>query len=361
MGGTSGGLTVPRPADRRPSVEALSVFLRSLALLVVAGIRLDRALTLLGQHSECRIISQVAHRLAHQVSQGNSLSCAFSKQGQAFSEIQVRMLSVGERTGTLHLVLANLADYEETRRATLLKVKAALTYPALLMIFSTLLLLILPPYMFGGLFAMLESASTSPPLLTQVVIGTSKALGSPWLWSALAGIGVLGYGVWLRHRENPQLRLRVAQAVLGLPVLGPLARNLATVRFARALEIQLKMGESPLLGLPLAAAASGNPVLQGLAKSAVESLKQGSSLTESLKATNFFPRTLTDMLTAGEESGRVPELLERTAALYESELDLAIERSTALLEPLIMLVMGVIVGLMVVATMLPMMTLIQSL
>jgi type IV pilus assembly protein PilC len=299
--------------------------------------------------------------LGRQVSGGIMLSRAFAAHSQAFSQLQIRMLAVGERTGNLHLVLGRLATYEEKRRATTMKVKSALTYPMFLVGLASFMLIVLPPYMFGGLFQMIASSGVEPPLLTRLVMTISDFIRTPWFWLALSAslvaIVKLGPRVW----ERPRVRHEVYQKLLRAPVFGLFLPTLATARFARALELQMQVGESPLLGLKMACAASGNPVLEDCADEIVSSLKGGETIVDSLKVTKFFPRTFLDMVRAGEESAHLPEMLERSANMYETDLDHAIDRFTAPLEPLIMLVMGIIVGIMVVATMLPMMTLIQKL
>lgn len=161
--------------------------------------------------------------------------------------------------------------------------------------------------------------------------------------------------------RQPRVQRAVFERLGKAPVVGLFLQTLGTARFARALELQLHVGESPLVGLTMACGASGNPLLDESSDDIVSALKSGETLVDSLKGCGFFPRTFLDLVRAGEESAQLPEMLGRSAAMYETDLDQAIDRFTALLEPLIMLVMGSIVGVVVIATMLPMMTLIQNL
>ncbi|MGE0489680.1 MAG: type II secretion system F family protein [Vulcanimicrobiota bacterium] len=344
-----------------PSAESLSLFFRSMAVMFTAGISLDRALHLLADQSEDAKMAEVSRDLAQRISQGIPLSKAFSTHQQAFSNIQVRLLTVGERTGNVDAILHRLALYEEKRRAVTMKIRGALTYPAFLMAIATFMLVVLPPYMFKGLFQMIETTAVDPPLITVLVVGFSKFVRTPWFWGmvlALVGMGVtVGPSLW----RQPGFRLWLAERILATPVLGRTYQNLGTARFARAMELQLQVGEGPLAGFRLSAEASDNPVLSRSIEGAIEALKGGEGFTDSLKATGFFPNSFLQVMRAGEESADLPEMMGRMATMFEEELDHSIDTFTALLEPLVMLVMGIIVGVVVIATMLPMMQLIQNL
>lgn len=329
--------------------------------MVASGVPIDRSFDHLSKQAEQATMGKISAELAVQVGNGMALSKAFATHSKVFSQLQVRMLAVGERTGNLHLVLGRLANYEEKRRATAMKVKSALTYPIFLVVLATFMLIVLPPYMFSGLFQMIATSGVEPPLITRVVIAVSNFIRSPAFWILLLVGGSLaakaGPGLW----QEPEVRRQVFERLGETPALGPFLRTLATARFARALELQLQVGESPLVGLVMACEASGNPLLEESADGIVSTIKGGETLVDSLKGCGFFPRPFLDLVRAGEESAQLPEMLGRSAAMYESDLEQAIDRFTALLEPLIMLVMGSIVGVVVIATMLPMMTLIQNL
>lgn len=299
--------------------------------------------------------------LARQVGGGSTLSRAFAAHSQAFTHLQIRMLAVGERTGNLDLVLARLATYEEKRRATTMKVKSALTYPLFLVVLATFMLIVLPPYMFGGLFQMIASSGVEPPLITRLVMAVSDFIRSPLFWLVAGALFVSALKIGPRLWQRPDVQREIFERLDRTPVVGSFLKTLATARFARALELQLHVGESPLVGLAMACGVSGNPVLADSAEEMVAALKGGETLVDSLKGCGFFPRTFLDLVRAGEESAQLPDMLGQSALMYEADLDHAIERFTALLEPMIMLVMGSIVGVVVIATMLPMMTLIQNL
>jgi len=348
--------------ERTPSGEALALFFRSLATLFRAGVSLPRSLRLLSEQSEDKQMRAVAAELCRRLDAGSSFAQAMAMHQHAFTAIQLRMIQIGERTGTLDTILTQLAAYEEKRRGAILRVKSALTYPAFLLVLCSFALIVLPPYMFSGLFQMISQSGTRPPLITVLVIGFSNFVRSPAFWVLLVAGGV-GLAVLAPpFLRQPHVRRALAHWMLGLPVVGRLYRLLAVTAFARAMALQLEVGDSPLAGLKLTAEATGNPVLEECIPLAVEGLRDGGlTLVDSLARTQFFPRSFLHMLRAGEETAEVAQMMSRVADMYEADLDQTLDAFAALLEPLVMLGMGIVVGIIVVATMLPMMQLIQNL
>lgn len=340
--------------------EALALFFRSLAVMFGSGVPIDRALQLLSTQSDDKRMCAVAADINKRIGQGLPLSAAFECQG-VFTGIQLGLLRVGERSGRLQTILGRLADYEEKRRDLTMKVRAALTYPAFLVVLTTFLLVVIPPYLFQGLFAMLEDSKVELPLISRVVVALSAFIRSPFFWLLCLAAGVSAALVFPRLAREPGFREKMAVLTLKLPVAGHFYRVLVTTRFARALGLQLDVGEGPLAGMGMAAKASGCQVLEARILDSVASLKGGATFVESLAAADYFADSFLLMLRAGEESAELPDIMGRTTAMYEGELEYAIETFANLLEPLIMLSMGIIVGIVVVATMLPMMKMIQTL
>lgn len=313
-----------------------------------AGIPLTRSLEVLCAPGEDPYLPTIVRDLARRLGAGSSLSQALAAHKEVFPPLILRMVHIGERTGTLGHVLGRLADYEEKRRQLELRLRSALTYPCFLAVLGCAMLLLLPAFLFGGLFKLLAQSGAQPPLLTRMVVGLSRALASPLTWVALAGVSA-----WAWQRRA---------ALARLPVVSRVVRVAALNRFARALELQLQAGESPLTGLKLAAEASQHPELLARIETAVAGMRDhGDTVVGSLDRLDWFPRSFLHMLRAGEESARLPDLLGRLADVYEGELECTLEAFAALLEPFAMLVMGSIVGIIVVATMLPMMQVLQTL
>lgn len=359
----------PRPPSKpltgnpvlRASGEARVVWLRSLATMVTAGITLDRALRLLGAQSEDKAMTQVSTGLSDMVSAGMPLSSSMALYPNSFSKLQYRLVQMGERAGVMDKVLNELSHYEEKERNTVLKVKSALTYPAFIFVVAFLVLIIVPPYMMEGLFQMIKGSGVKPPLITRIVMTATNATRNPIFYVLLVSGGAAAWLLLPPLLRKPHIKKRLAVTILGTPVAGRVYRTLGVARFTRALSVQLECGISPLLAIQLAADATDNPVLDESIGVALEALRQGSTVSDSLATANFFPALMLKMVQVGEESASLPDLLTRTAEMYEQDLDAILDAFTSLLEPMVMVVMGFIVGVLVLASMLPMMQVLQNL
>jgi len=359
----------PRPKHKpltgspllKPSGAARVVWFRSLATMVTAGINLDRALRLLGQQSEDPAMTMVSEGLSDMVLSGMSLSNGMALYPASFSKMQYRLVQMGENAGVMDKVLRELSHYEEKERDTVLKVKSALTYPAFIFAVAFLVLIIVPPYMMGGLFQMIEGSGVEPPLITKIVMAGTNMTRSPIFYLLLIGGGTAAWFLLPPLLRKPHIRKKLAHNILGLPVAGKVYRTLGVARFTRALAVQLDCGISPLFAIQLAADASDNPVLDERIGTGIDFLREGGTVAESLEKVDFFPRLMIKMVQVGEESASLPDLLNRTAEMYETDLDAILDAFTSLLEPMVMVVMGFIVGVLVLASMLPMMQVLQNL
>lgn len=339
----------------------MAVFFRSLAVLTQSGVRLDRALKLLSEQGDDPRMSEVCKGMSRAVHVGAKVSAGMLLYPQAFSQLQLKMVQVGEQTGALDRILARLSDYEERRRGTELKFKSALTYPAFLFVLALVMLVLVPPYLFQGLFQIIEESGVEPPLITVMVIALSNLIRSLWFWPLLALLGA-GLGWTIRRAwARPGVRLRMHEWTLRAPVLGRAFRVMGLTQFARALAFQLEVGVPPLQALKLAGEASSNPVLELQTDEIVRYLKAGLPLHEAMAQATFLPKPFLQMIQVGEESGLVPLMLERISDIYDSELEHSLEMLTSMMEPLMLLVMGVVVGIVIVATLLPLMQVIQNL
>lgn len=362
------GATIPRLPFKLPNLlgkqlraNALAVFYRSLSAMTRAGVRIERALQLLGEQEDDPRMAEVCRSLQTNISHGKSLSTAMSQWPDVFSSLELRLVQVGEMTGNIDRILERLANYEESRRSVTMRVKSALTYPAFVFALAMAALVILPPYLFGGLFKLIENFGVEIPLITRVVLVFAKVVSNPIFIAVLAAGVVAGFKILPVLLRRPDVQLKVAGFSLRVPVIGAALRTIAVTRFARALEIMMNCGVTLDQGLQLSMAASGNPVLIQRLPRALERLRGGATLREVLEETSFFGQGFLSMTSIGEESGKLPALLSRLAQMYEMELGYVLETLVAALEPLMLLVMGLLVGLFIVATMLPMMQVIRAL
>lgn len=345
----------------RMGSEQRLVFFRSLATMFRAGVPINKALELLEEQFSDREATAVLVKISERVRSGHYLSRAMSSCPGVFTQMQLHLVGIAENSGTLDVVLHELAGYEEKQRALLMKVKNAITYPAITLTISLVLLVWLPPFLMDGYFKMITESGQELPLLTKLMLNFSNLMHSPWLYLALGCLAVVSY-FWLPDfLERPAVKTRLAHLTLRIPSFGNLLRVVATARFARALAVQARVGVNPLVSIPLSAEASGNPILSQRSGEAVEALKDGATMEAALEQVEFFPDMLVQMVRAGEESASLPKMLLKLADLYQLELDHTIDTATALLEPLIMALMGLIVGAFVIASALPMTTLLQDL
>ncbi len=344
----------------RPKSESKTVFLRSLSTMVLAGVTVDRSLDYLADQSDDPKLAEVCRGMAQRIQGGYPLSAAMNCYPRAFSKLQLRLVQMGEKTGLLDQVLLELSRYEEKERALVLKVKSALGYPAFIFVIATIMMVTIPPYIMKGMFELISGSGVEPPLITVIVMKITTFLRSPAFYIGSVLIGSLLWFTlpgWASKRENQRL---IASWINKVPGLGPVYRALAYARFSRALSVQIECGMNPLNSLGISAEVTENPLLMDSIKVASEGLNQGESFADSLGATGFFPKLMLNMVQAGEESASLGELLHKAAEMYEAEVDHSLDIFTAMLEPAIMAFIGLMVGTLVLATMLPMSQVIEN-
>lgn len=345
----------------RPNPESKTVFLRSLSTMVMAGVTVDRSLDYLADQVDDPKLSEICRGMSQRIQGGFPLSAAMNCYPQAFSRLQLRLVQMGEKTGLLDNVLQELSRYEEKERALVLKVKSSLGYPAFIFVVAMVMMLLVPPFLMKGMFGLIEGSGVEPPLLTVVVMKVTTFLRTPLFYALLTlvvGGGAYLGPMWMRRAEN---RKRLAQALMKVPALGRVYRTVAVARFCRALSVQVECGMNPLGALPVSAEVTENPLLVEAIRSATGRLSEGEGFAPSLESTGFFPKLMLNMVQAGEESASLGELLHKAAEMYEAEVDHVLDTFTALLEPAIMIFIGVMVGTLVLATMLPMAQVIENL
>ncbi|MGE0492113.1 MAG: type II secretion system F family protein [Vulcanimicrobiota bacterium] len=355
---------IPRSAPRSDPPKAnlslapatMVMLLRCLAAMIGSGIPIHRALGLL--RGDEPALDQVCLLVEKTVLSGRPLSAGMHACG-AFSPFQVRLVECGERSGALHEVLAALAAYQERTHALNTRLRGALVYPAFLMALSLLILAFGLPYVLSGQLELLRSSGATLPLPTRLVLLLSDLSHQPLLWVVL--MVVVGAGYLGLTNASAGVRRAWQKGVLTVPGLGPTLRVLSLTRFARALALQLRAGVNLTQALPGAAAVADQPLLEEAAGQATQALLDGSSLAESLEASAFFPNLFVEMVRVGEETGSPGSGAEWLANLYDQQLEFALETFAAVLEPLILAVVGGIVGFLLLATMLPMVSLIGAL
>ncbi|HEY6572795.1 MAG TPA: type II secretion system F family protein, partial [Candidatus Eisenbacteria bacterium] len=337
----------------------LAIFTRQFATMINAGLPLVQCLDILSKQTEKESFRQIIAGVMREVEAGNTLAESLGKKEnqRVFDELFVNMVEAGEAGGILDDILMRLATFIEKAEALKRKVQGAMVYPGVVMTVALLatafmLIFIIPTFarMFTGFGAEL-------PLPTKIVMGLSSFLRSYW-WALLLGIVGIGVGIQ-RYYRTERGHLEIDRLLLKVPVLGDVLRKGAVARFTRTLGTLISSGVPILTGLEITARTSGNRVIQAAIMAARASIREGETISAPLKESNVFPPMVVQMISVGEETGALDDMLTRIADFYDSEVDTAVDSLTSLIEPIMIVFMGGIVGGMVVAMYLPMFKLIN--
>ncbi|NWE18401.1 type II secretion system F family protein [Pseudomonas sp. P7548] len=338
-------VTPIKPAD-------IALFTRQLATLLKAGIPLLQAFDIIGEGFENRQVRELVKGLKHAIATGNSLATALRKHPRHFDELYCNLVAAGELAGALETLLERIALHLEKSQQLKARIKKAMTYPIAVLVVasvvSTVLLIHVVPQ-FQSLFAGVDSQL---PGFTLQVIGLSEFLQQAW-WGVALGLGVAVVGLRQAYRVSPGFRYRVDAGLLNTPLAGTLLKKSAVARYARTLSTTFAAGVPLVQALGSVAGAVGN----GPFKQAIEHMRHdvstGMPLNQSMAASNLFPGMAIQMTAIGEESGTLDHMLEKFASHYEADVEHLVDNLTSLMEPLIMVLLGGIVGALVVAMYLP--------
>jgi type IV pilus assembly protein PilC len=349
---------VPGFGDRT-TLRDLSVFSRQFATMTASGMSLLRSLAVLEDQCTRASLRKAIGEVRVDIEGGTSLSGALERHPRVFPVLMVAMVRAGETGGFLDTSLERIATTFEKDATLRGKIKSALTYPAVVLVFTVLmvtgvLMFIVP--VFEDMFKQLGGAL---PLPTQVLVSISHALA--WLGPLLIALGVIGT-ITLRKQlaRRPGLRLRLDRLKLRVPVFGPLFTKIAISRFSRNLGTLLNVGVPLLQALDVVGATTGNAVVTEAMKDLQNAVRDGQPISSQLSRHKIFPQMVAQMVEVGEESGQISQLLDKVADFYDREVDNAAQALTASIEPIMVMVMGGIVGGMVICLYLPMFTIYQT-
>lgn len=327
----------------RLSQKDIALFTHELLTLLQAGLPLDRALTVLAELTEGQAaLNAMIGRVLESVKGGAQLSDALEAQTGVFSRFYLNLIRAGEAGGALEQVLARLADYLERSKELRETVTSALIYPAILVTMAVLSLLLLLTFVVPQFTEMFESAGKELPLPTQIVVGIAGGLRDYWWALPLLAIGVASYVRF--QMADPDRRYVWDRRLLRLPLVGDLIKKIEVANFSRTLATLLGNGVSLLTALTIVKETLGNRVVSEKIDLAVESLKQGGGLSAPLVEAGLFPTLAVQMVKLGEESGHLDEMLERIAMTYDKEIKIAIQRLLALLEPVLIVGLGIMIA-----------------
>jgi len=321
----------------------ISVFTRELATLLGAGLPLDRSLSVLIDLTEDGTpINQMTTSILDKVKSGAPLSDALDDQGNVFSRFYLNMIRAGEAGGSLENVLERLADYLESSKELRDTVSTAMIYPVILMVISLVSVFLLLTFVVPQFTEMFENSGKELPLPTQVVVGTAEFLKAYW-WAIFAGFLLLV--AWVKFELSDSKRRRIWDyRFLKIPLINDLIVKIQVASFSRTLETLLGNGVTLLSALSIARETLTNVAIADTVEKAADSLKQGGGMSEVLIDSGQFPKMALQMIKLGEETGRLQEMLAKVAIVYDKEIKTAIQRMLALLEPALIVILGIVIA-----------------
>ena len=350
--------TPKKPKRGHIKMRDIVILTRQFSTMINAGLPLVQAMTILAEQSQNKTLSEIMRKVVFDVESGNTVADALAKHPQAFSNLYVNMVAAGEAGGILDTILMRLATFMEKNDALIRKVKGAMIYPGVIMtvaaIAVTVLLIFVIP-VFENLFA---SAGLALPLPTRIVMGASRFLKGYW-YIVLGVIGVSAF-MFKRYHATSNGKLKIDRFMLKVPVLGDVLRKSAVSRFTRTLGTLVSSGVSILDGLEITAKTAGNRVVQDAIMESRSSIAGGDTIAAPLKKSGVFPPMVISMISVGEQTGGLDEMLAKIADFYDEEVDAAVSNLLSLLEPVMIVFLGVVVGGMVVSMYLPIFDMINA-
>jgi len=330
----------------------LATFTRQFAVMNSAGLSLLECLTILEEQTENPSMKKVVHQVSMRIQGGGTLAEALGQHPKIFDSLYCNMVAAGEAGGILDGILLRLAEYQENSERLKRKVKGALTYPAIIVVVAILVVGILLTFVVPKFAEIFSQGGMELPGPTLMVVGVSNFLSNNLLF--IIFMIVVGFVALARFYKTPPGRMAIDKLKLKAPVYGSLEIRSGVARFSRTLGTLLRSGVSLLDGLEVTAKTVGNVVLEDALRKTQISIRGGNPMAEPLKACGLFPPMVVQMINVGEKTGAVGDMLSKVADFYDEEVDAAVETLTSMIEPIIIVVLGAVVGAILVAMYLPM-------
>jgi type IV pilus assembly protein PilC len=339
-------------AGGRVNAGDIAIFARQLSTMLAAGIPLVQAFDIVANGNEKAAMQRLVLEIKADVEGGTSLHEALGKHPLYFDDLFVNLVEAGEQAGALESLLDKVATYKEKTEALKKKVKKALFYPAAVLAVAIIVTVVLLLFVIPEFESLYKGFGADLPAFTQMVIGLSKFMQHNGIYLAVV-LGFAGYAFFYFQKRSRAMREFLDRLSLKIPVIGPILNKAAIARYARTLSTMFSAGVPLVEALESVAGATGNIVYEKAVLRMRDEVSTGQRLQRSMENTGLFPNMVNQMIAVGEESGSLDEMSAKVATFYEAEVDNAVDAMSSLLEPLIMVILGVLVGGLVIAMYLP--------
>ena len=330
----------------------ITVFTRQLATMMKAGLPVMQAFDIVAKGHSNASMTKLLMEVRNDIEQGTSMANAFRKHPKYFDDFYCNLVNAGEAGGVLESLLDKLAVYKEKTLAIKKKIKSALTYPIAVVVVAIVLIMIMMMFVLPEFQKVYDGMNAPMPALTQFMMGISDFMVAwGWLVIIIMIAAVAGFIQW--HKRSPDLQKRVDGMLLKMPIFGNIVEKGTIARWARTTATLFTAGVPLVEALDSVGGASGNIIYEEATRSIRNQVNQGTSLTTAMSSTDLFPNMVLQMTSIGEESGALDDMLNKAAEFYEEEVDNAVATLSSLMEPIIMVVLGSIIGVILVAMYLP--------
>lgn len=349
QGGASEDSVVRKPLGGKVKPREVTIFSRELASLLKSGVPILRAIAIIQEQSESLTFRNIMVSIHSGLKDGGSFSSVLANYPAVFSSLYIALVRTGEDSGALADALFRVAEYRGKQEEMISRLRMALAYPVLMCVVGAGTIVFMLTFAMPRLTGIFLSLGQNLPLPTRVLLSVSKVLQQWWIWVVFVSIVFL----LSRQLHRKAAKFFLSRTQLCLPLFGQLVLKSDLARFSRTLELLIKSGIPILKAIDIAAPVINNDIIRVKIQESHRDLEQGGSFGQSLKSSKLLPSFVTNLITVGEESGRLTDALSEIATSYERDTDEAIKIMTNLLEPLMILIMGLLVGFIVVAMLLP--------
>ena len=348
-----------RNKRKRLKADEISHFCRQFAIIISSGINSITSLETLSKRTNNKILAEEIGRIVDSVRKGSTISDAMLEKGSKFPKLLGAMVSTGEETGTLEDVLKSMATFYEREHRIKQKIKNASTYPIIVGILSFVMLFIFTSFIIPQMMVSIIDIGAELPFMTKLIMAIGEFMNKFW-WAILIVIGIGSYSL-IQYVKTPIGRLHKDRIINKIPLLGKGINAIVSMRFSRALYLFVSTGYPMLQGLDHIKASVNNSIAEKAVSQAKEGLIRGETLAENLEKSGYFDSVLIQMISIGEQTGQLETITNQMAEFYEHESDIYLSRMVAMIEPIMIIVVGIMVAILVLSVFLPMLSIYDAL